>query len=237
MFAPQVAALEPEYRTVCYDHRGQGRSQIAAAGPLDMDTLADDAIALIQHLELPPVHFVGLSMGGFVGMRVAARRPELVRSLTLMATAADPEPRENHLSYIAMCGLGWAGGMRLLAPKIMRIMCGRTFLSESSTAADRDRLTWMLQQNSRLVYRAVLAVVHRAGAAEHARSIRCPTLVLRGSEDAAIGRPRALALHRLVDKSRFVEVEQAGHTLTLERPNEVNRELTEFLHSVDSDPR
>jgi 3-oxoadipate enol-lactonase len=78
-FDPQVTALRDRYRCIAYDHRGQGRSALSKLRSIDMETLTADAIALIEALGLAPVHFCGHSMGGFVGMRLAARRPELVR--------------------------------------------------------------------------------------------------------------------------------------------------------------
>ena len=62
------------------DWRGQGRSAVADTG-YDMDTLTEDLVALIDHLGIAPVDYVGLSMGGFIGMRLAARHPEVVRAL------------------------------------------------------------------------------------------------------------------------------------------------------------
>src|SRR5437899_1734771 len=89
MYRFQVEALRGSHRCISFDFRGQGRSPIADSG-YDMDTLARDAAALIEKLRAAPCHFVGLSMGGFIGMRLALRRPELLRSLTLIETAADP---------------------------------------------------------------------------------------------------------------------------------------------------
>src|SRR5690349_3655891 len=98
MFDAQLAELADRFRCVTFDCRGQGRSEVTAGG-YDMETLSDDAAALIQALGCAPCHCVGLSMGGFIGMRLAARRPELVRSLVLMETSADPEPAENAPRY------------------------------------------------------------------------------------------------------------------------------------------
>ena len=98
MFAAQVEALRSSYRCVTFDFRGQGQSAVTETG-YDMDTLALDAAALIEHLRLGPCHVVGLSMGGFVAMRLAARRPDLVRSLILLETAADAEPAANVPRY------------------------------------------------------------------------------------------------------------------------------------------
>ena len=82
MFRPQIDALKDRFRCVAFDHRGQGQSPVARSG-YDMDTLTADAAALIEGVGAAPCHFVGLSMGGFVGMRLAARRPELLRSLLI----------------------------------------------------------------------------------------------------------------------------------------------------------
>ena len=90
MFHPQIAAPKSQYRCVAIDWRGQGDSPAANDG-YDMDTLTDDAVALIESLRVAPVHFVGLSMGGFVGQRIDARRPELIRTLTLLDTSAGPQ--------------------------------------------------------------------------------------------------------------------------------------------------
>src|SRR5438552_10053419 len=98
MFEPQMRALETTARCVAIDFRGQGGSEVTAGG-YDMETLFADVVALIEALVLAPAHLVGLSMGGFVGMRIAARRPDLVRSLALLETSADPEPPENVPRY------------------------------------------------------------------------------------------------------------------------------------------
>src|SRR5213078_2875597 len=78
MYAAQVATLADRHRCITYDHRGQGQSPVSPTA-YDMDTLAEDAAALIEKLGALPCHFVGLSMGGFVGLRLAIRRPELLR--------------------------------------------------------------------------------------------------------------------------------------------------------------
>src|ERR1700721_3001884 len=87
------------YRCISYDHRGQGRSAEGHGNEIDIETLCDDVVALIHALKLDSVHFCGLSLGGFVGMRLAARNPQLIRSLILCATSADKEVKENLPKY------------------------------------------------------------------------------------------------------------------------------------------
>ncbi len=102
MFYKQTAHFKKKYSVITYDHRGQGKSEVTEDRN-DMDQLYEDVIALLDHLKLKNVHFGGLSMGGFVAMRLAARRPDLVKSLILMETSSELEPNKfkyNILNYI-----------------------------------------------------------------------------------------------------------------------------------------
>ena len=76
LFAPQIAALRDRYRCIAWDHRGQGQSAIDHRNCIGIELVTQDAIALLAGLGTGPVHFVGLSMGGFVGCawRHAGRR-------------------------------------------------------------------------------------------------------------------------------------------------------------------
>ena len=74
-FEPQIEALSDRFRVLAYDHRGHGRSGPAAPG-CSMETIYEDGLAFLEALGEGPLHWVGLSTGGFVGMRIASRRPE-----------------------------------------------------------------------------------------------------------------------------------------------------------------
>ena len=93
MFDDQVRALKDRYRCITFDFRGQGQSEVTPSG-YDMDTLSEDAAALIETLGCAPCHFLGLSMGGFIGQRLALHHAHLIKSLMLLETSADPEPEE-----------------------------------------------------------------------------------------------------------------------------------------------
>ena len=99
MYEAQLRALEADYRVIAWDHRGQGRSSGPEVRAHQIETCYHDALALLEHLRATPCHFVGLSMGGFVGMRIAARHPSLLRSLSLLATASDAEPQAHLPRY------------------------------------------------------------------------------------------------------------------------------------------
>src|SRR3954447_19919739 len=127
MFRSQVEALSPRYRCVTVDWRGQGASVGTGGGDYEMDSLYADAVALLNHLRVGPVHYVGLSMGGFVGQRIGARRGELLRTLTLLDTSPDREQLRAAIEDIAMAAIYRAGGIGLLRGAVAKIMFGPTF--------------------------------------------------------------------------------------------------------------
>jgi len=235
MFSEQVRALSGRYRCITFDFRGQGQSEVTADG-YDMDTLADDAAALIQALGAAPCHFVGLSMGGFVGMRLAARRPELIRSLVLMETSADPEPPENVPKYRAMGLVGRVLGrlgFGLVAGRVMRIMFGRKFLEDPARAAERADWRQRLMSNHRVgITRALGGVIGRKPIYDELSRIHCPTLVMVGDQDVATVPAKAERIHGAIAGSRLVVIPGAGHTSSAEEPAFVNAALAGFLSTV-----
>ncbi|WP_280445337.1 alpha/beta fold hydrolase, partial [Nocardia brasiliensis] len=92
MWEPQVAALiAAGYRVVRYDQRGHGNSPVPA-GPYALADLGSDVLALLDRLAARRVHFVGLSLGGMVGMWLGAHAPHRLRTLTLCCTSAELGP-------------------------------------------------------------------------------------------------------------------------------------------------
>ena len=231
MFDAQVAALSPRHRCIAYDHRGQGKSGTSPQ-PYDMERLTADAATLIEKLGAAPCHFVGLSMGGFVGMRLAARRPELLRTLTLVETAADSEPRWNVPKYRALTLVARALGFSPVVGAVMRIMFGATFLRDPERAELRERMRKeLLALDVARVEAALDAVVRRRPILDELGRIRTPTLVLHGDEDRAITLGRAAQMARAIEGSRMVVVPHAGHTSSVEAPAAITRELAAFIEA------
>lgn len=234
MFDAQVAALQGRYRCIRWDHRGQGRSADVSGRAISIEQVTDDAVALIRALALPPAHFVGLSMGGFVGMRLAARHPELLRSLTLLDTSADAEPAENVPRYRLLNALTRWLGIRWVVGRVMPIMFGRTFLSDPAKAADRAHWRAQLAGNRPSIYRAVNGVVEREAVAPELGKIRCPTLVLVGEEDVATVPAKSERICALIAGADLVRIPGAGHSSSVEQPAAVTAALDAFLHRVDA---
>jgi pimeloyl-ACP methyl ester carboxylesterase len=229
MFAAQVAALSDRYRCVTFDFRGQGRSQVTADG-YDMDTLSADAAAVIEGLGCAPCHFAGLSMGGFVALRLALRRAELLRSLILLETTADPEPAPNVPRYRRLNLVARWLGLRLVAGRVMPIMFGEKFLTDPARAAERALWRRRLVANHRLgISRAVRGVIERRGVADEIHRIDLPTLIVVGDQDVATVAAKSERMHARIAGSKLVVVPGAGHSSTVEEPAAVTAAIGDFL--------
>ncbi len=229
MFADQVANLKSRYRCITYDHRGQGKSQVTDDG-YDMETLAGDAARLIEALDAAPCHFAGLSMGGFIGMRLAIERPELLRSLILLETSADPEP--NGFKYRILNFIARWFGLGLVIDRVMPIMFGSSFLADPAREALRTRWRDAILANDRVgITRAVMGVIERRGVADRISQIDMPVLVLVGDQDAATVPEKSERMHAAIPGSKLVIIPNAGHSSTIEEPEAVNAALTEFLET------
>jgi pimeloyl-ACP methyl ester carboxylesterase len=227
MFRAQIEHFKSRYRCIAYDHRGQGRSEVTETG-YDLEQLTQDAVAFIEALNVGAVHFVGLSMGGFIGMRLASRRPELLKSLTLMCTSADTE--SNRLKYSLMTLVFQLGGRKLIHKRLMKVLFGKTFLSDPGRQSEKERWSQYLLHLPTTISKSVSAVIHRSGVADELSSIELPVLILAGEEDMAIPVEKARSLHERITGSVLHIIPGSGHSITIEQPDVVNRLMEEFLN-------
>ncbi|MGN6608874.1 MAG: alpha/beta fold hydrolase [Jatrophihabitans sp.] len=229
MFSAQIAALQADFRCVAIDWRGQGASPVAERG-YDMDTLTDDAAALITELGVAPVHWVGLSMGGFVGMRLAARRPELVRSLTLLNTSAHRESPKNTVEDLLLAGVYRTFGIGPVRGQVEQVMFGPSFRADPDSKRMRDEWIARLSASPRGgVTAAVIGVVSRKPVLAELGRITAPTLVAAGEYDRPTPPARGRAIAGAIAGARFETIAGSGHSSTIERPDEVTRLIREHV--------
>ncbi|HEX5276565.1 MAG TPA: alpha/beta fold hydrolase [Fluviicoccus sp.] len=229
MFEAQIAVLANRYRCITIDWRGQGKSSAPPDG-YDMDTLTEDALALIREVAGGPVHYVGLSMGGFVGMRLAIRHREWLKSLTLLETSADPEPLAKRPKYSALTAVTRVAGVRAVASSVMKVMFGKTFLKDPFRRAEREEMRRRLLENDReRIVPAIRGVFTREGVYEYLHCITTPTLIIVGDEDAATVPAKSQRMFNAIPGNRLVIIPGAGHTSTVETPGAVTAAITDFM--------
>ncbi|HVC80531.1 MAG TPA: 3-oxoadipate enol-lactonase [Chloroflexota bacterium] len=222
MWEPQIPLLARHLRVLRYDTRGHGDSEVTAAG----ETLAghgQDVIELLHDLGIERAHFCGLSMGGMVGMWLAARAPECIDRLVLCNTAArigTPALWDARIAAIR------AGGMAAVVPAVMARFFSPAYLARGSEAVDRVRRG--LEATSVDGYIACCVAIRDADLSADLKSVRTPTLVLAGTHDLAAPPEEEQALARAIEGARYSELD-AAHLSNIEAPERFTEAVLGFL--------
>jgi 3-oxoadipate enol-lactonase len=227
MFYNQVKRFAGEYRVICYDQRGQGKSVKDTLENLDMDTLTEDAASLIQALDLKRCHFIGNSMGGFIALRLAARRPELLISCTVLGSSAEEEYKIAEFQPVVE-QLQQYGGKPIIET-LMYIMFGDNSLTDSNFASERTYWQDYMASLDRTIGDSAYQVVHRKAVLDELNGISVPVLAIAGSQDHAYTIEQSKTIAQTVRNGYTEVIAQAGHSVALEKPDEVNLFLAEHF--------
>jgi 3-oxoadipate enol-lactonase len=232
MYDAQVEALSAKYRCVSYDHRGQGRSDDHDCNEITVEMLCEDAAELIKQLKIAPVHFVGHSLGGFAGIMLASRYPELVKTLTLCNTSGDEEPARNLLKYRMLNWVGRTIGARLIADALMPMIFERSALDRNE---NRQKFRETILKNRNTIWRAANGVINRPSQHAALGSIRARTLVITSTGDKTRTREESERLAAAIPNAKLVVLETGGHMLPLEEPARIAGLVEEFLGADDAE--
>ncbi len=230
-FLPQMEALKEKFRCLAFDHRGHGQSEVTAGG-YDMENLYADAVEFMKAMDCAPCHFVGLSTGGFIGLRIAIREPELVKSLVLMDTSAEAEPEESLKQYkILMFIVRWFG-YRPVAGRVIPIFFTKKFLADPARREEVQEWKRRLMANNRkAMVKFGQGIFGRASVYEELPNIKTPTRVIVGEEDAATPVAKARRIAEKIREAKLVIIPEAGHLCTVEQPDAVTRAIEKFLEA------
>lgn len=210
-------------RIVRYDMRGHGLTECPAA-PYSIGTLVEDAAALIRHLELPPVAFVGLSIGGLVGQGLAAAEPGVLRALVLSNTAARIGTEalwDQRIEAIAR------GGIAAIEEQILS-----RWFTESFRATRQDELAGWRHMLCRTPEDGYLGCCYALRAADFRDSdtrLALPVLALAGEEDGSTPPALVAETAALIPGARVATIRGAGHIPAVEQPEALGALLTDFL--------
>lgn len=211
-------------RILRYDKRGHGASSVPPA-PYTMGALVGDAEALIDHLGLREVVFVGLSIGGLIGQGLAVKRLDQVRALVLSNTAARIGTREMWQQRIDAIR---AGGIEAIADATMERWFSRDY------QASPEMATWRAMLVSQPVegYIGCSAAIAGTDFYTPTSGLRLPLLAIAGAEDGATPPDLVRETASLVPRSEFHLVRRAGHLPCVEKPDEYARVLGDFLRRI-----
>jgi pimeloyl-ACP methyl ester carboxylesterase len=226
-FGPVLGTLGQRFTVIAPDLPGSGRSP-EAAGPLDLESLADDLVDVAVKAGHESFFVAGYSMGCAIAVTAAVRHPERVRGLVLSApfTKIDAASRVKVGEWRSLL----AGSREVLARFILSAMCSREYLARL-TPAQADG------------FAELIAVSVPAGSAAHVElllkidlsgvlpQVSQPTLVIGASGDQLLSPHLAKEVSDLIPGSKYTDL-ACGHAIALESAMPWARLITDYLTSI-----
>jgi pimeloyl-ACP methyl ester carboxylesterase/UDP:flavonoid glycosyltransferase YjiC (YdhE family) len=241
IYKAQLPWLSDSYRCIAYDQRGNGKSDRPGR---DADYTSDqyvaDALAVLDATGTDAAILVGMSLGGGLAAMLAAHHPKRTRAAILLGTTASIGPGHPHMApeHFAAQRADFEGWNKYNRdywlrdfPDFARFFLENVFSDPHSTKQLEDGIEWAAETDGP-------TLVHTAAARTIAppfdvseqmyRSIRCPLLVIHGTDDRIqpIGRARRVAE---VTGAELIEIEGGGHAPQTRYPARVNALIVDFL--------
>lgn len=223
MWRPQSDRLNQHFRTLRYEIRGHGRSEVPP-GPYSIDDLGSDLVALLDRLEIERAFLCGLSIGGMISMWVAAHAPERVERLVLCCTSAQLGPPEGWRERAATVR---ADGVEAVADAVLGRWFTPGFGAEHPEVIERMR--GQLTATPREGYAGCCEAIEKMDLTAELPSIQAPALVLAGEDDPATPPEHGRRIAELIPDARFEVISPAAHLATVERPDLTTAMILRFL--------
>lgn len=217
-----LARLPDRLRVVRFDKRGHGLSAPPTTA-FSIEDLAEDALEIADAVGLDRFAFFGISIGGMVGQALAARAPDRLTALGLLATGARIGDAALWNARIAAAK---AGGVEALADAIVDRWFPAAFKADPARVAP-----WraMVARTTTAGYVECCAAIRDADLAGAARPRTTPTLSLWGSKDLSTSPDVNRALADLIGAQTRVELSGSGHLPCIDNPERTAREIRQFL--------
>jgi 3-oxoadipate enol-lactonase len=223
MWEPQLVELGERFWIIRYDHRGHGRSPVAA-GATTIDDLGRDLVELLDELALERISFCGLSLGGVVGMWLAVNAPHRVERLALCCTTASFPSRQGWVDRAATVR---EDGVGAIADAVLGRWFTPPFLETHPDVVARFRA--MLVSTPAEGYAACCDALADVELTSRLGMIAAPTLVLTGADDPVVPPAAGEALAAAIQGATHTVIEGAAHIANIEQPNAFTAALLRHL--------
>ncbi|MGH6814622.1 MAG: alpha/beta fold hydrolase [Hyphomicrobiaceae bacterium] len=220
-----TAALAPHYRVVRFDARGHGKSD-APKGAYTFETLAADAIGLMDHLGLTKARFLGLSMGGMVGQYLGLLHPERFHSLCLVSTASRMPPEGRSLWDERIRNASTLGMTSVVDGALARWLSEDAMKNKPALVA---RLRQMIANTPPDGYIGWGHAIRDLDITDRIAGIRLPVRAIVGALDPATPPSAAEAIKGKIAGADLIVMPGVSHMLQVEAPEAFHGHVLPFL--------
>jgi 3-oxoadipate enol-lactonase len=231
IWLPQMEGLSDISSLISVDLRGHGESY-PFEGLYTMDLLASDCKRLIDDLHIiTPILVCGLSMGGYVTLALYHRYPELFQGMILTSTKPGPDSPEAKTNRETAIKNVLDHGVSFIADGMLPKMLSPATLASKSNLINSIREI-MLETSILGIVGALQGMRDRPDSTPLLPQIKCPVLIIHGVDDQLIPIREAEMMHEHIPDSRLIAIRAAGHLLNLEKPEQFNQAIREFIQSL-----
>lgn len=222
MWEPQMAELSGQFRVLRYDNRGHGESDVPP-GPYTIERFGQDAKELLEHLDVAPVAFCGLSLGGMVGMWLAGHAPQLLTRAVFANTSAyfgTPDVWNQRIASVESVGMQTAAEATI-----------QRWLTQEFRDAQPEitqKTFDMITSNPAAGYLASAPGVRDVDLRLILPNIKTPALVIAGALDPSTPTAMGEAIVEAIPDARLAILD-AAHLSNIEKTEEFNRLVLSFL--------
>jgi 3-oxoadipate enol-lactonase len=227
MWDAQIELLKDRFQVLAFDTRGHGSSD-APSGAYSMAQLVDDARGLLSATGVDNPHWVGLSMGGMIGMEYALKYPGEFRSLVLCDTSSRIPP-ELAPVWAERIKTVTAQGMQAVVPSTLERWFTEPFRHSGNEVI--GRVADMIASTPVAGYAGCCHAIPTINCTDRLHMIGCPVQIIVGEQDAGTPVAMSEAIHAAISGSELVVIPQASHLSNLEQPEKFNAALNGFLSS------
>lgn len=226
MWARQVAVLSRDYRVIAFDHRGHGASPVPP-GPYAISDLGSDVVALLDSLGIERASYVGLSIGGMVGMWLAAHAPRRISRLAVLCTSAHLPPEDAWRDRAAT-----VLEARSTAPIADAVL--ERWLTPAWAAAHPDELAAlrrMLLGTPAGGYAACCAAIGAMDLRPELPAITAPTLVVTAAQDRSTPPIHGQRIAAAIAGAHHKALDPAAHLVSVEQADAVTALVADHLEA------
>jgi 3-oxoadipate enol-lactonase len=228
MWSPQLPVLETRFRVLRCDTRGHGGSA-APDGAYSLAQLANDAVAVLDALDIESVHWVGISMGGMIGQALALHHAGRLKSLALCDTAAVVSSSAQPI-WRQRIEKARSDGMAALADETLQRWFTASFLAADPPIVRRIRELILSTPVSGFI--GCSEAIRRLDFLNRLGDINLPTQIVVGEQDPGTPVAESEAIHRRIKSSRLAIIPSAAHLCNIEQSETFNHILLGFLQSL-----
>ncbi|TDO99509.1 pyrimidine utilization protein D [Marinomonas balearica] len=226
---PQLEALTKQYRVVVYDQLGTGRSPATLPMDYSIEHMSDELLELLDGLDVKQCHVVGHALGGLVAMKMALRRPDILKSMVLINAWSSPNPHTLRCFNIRKAILDTCSKEIFLQMQALILYPPDWIADNIATLVEEEaHLLKVFPDKDNLLKR--IAALSTFDIENQIKQIQTDTLIIANKDDLLVPWQQSKQLDDALPNSKMSLLDYGGHASTVTATQTVNTILMEHLN-------